>query len=243
MSTPAAHTVAVRTRGIDMFFGDGETKVTALKQADFEANRGELIMLVGPSGCGKTTLLSVIAGTLTPQTGTVEVFGQRLDGLSQEELTTFRRKHLGFVFQSFNLIPTLTVLENVMVPLLIQGTGQAVAVAKARAMLEKVGLKGREEGRPNALSGGQQQRVAIARALVHEPSLLICDEPTSALDKDTGAQIMQMVRDLSRSPDRCVVVVTHDHRIFRFADRIAEMEDGRIRRVVEDASLLDTNHL
>jgi putative ABC transport system ATP-binding protein len=243
MSTPAAHTVAVRTRGIDMFFGDGETKVTALKQADFEANRGELIMLVGPSGCGKTTLLSVIAGTLTPQTGTVEVFGQRLDGLSQEELTTFRRKHLGFVFQSFNLIPTLTVLENVMVPLLIQGTAQAVAVAKARAMLEKVGLKGREEGRPNALSGGQQQRVAIARALVHEPSLLICDEPTSALDKDTGAQIMQMVRDLSRSPDRCVVVVTHDHRIFRFADRIAEMEDGRIRRVVEDASLLDTNHL
>jgi len=243
MSTPAAHTVAVRTRGIDMFFGDGETKVTALKQADFEANRGELIMLVGPSGCGKTTLLSVIAGTLTPQTGTVEVFGQRLDGLSQEELTTFRRKHLGFVFQSFNLIPTLTVLENVMVPLLIQGTAQAVAVAKARAMLEKVGLKGRQEGRPNALSGGQQQRVAIARALVHEPSLLICDEPTSALDKDTGAQIMQMVRDLSRSPDRCVVVVTHDHRIFRFADRIAEMEDGRIRRVVEDASLLDTNHL
>jgi len=243
MSTPAAHTVAVRTRGIDMFFGDGETKVTALKQADFEANRGELIMLVGPSGCGKTTLLSVIAGTLTPQTGTVEVFGQRLDGLSQEELTTFRRKHLGFVFQSFNLIPTLTVLENVMVPLLIQGTAQAVAVAKARAMLEKVGLKGREEGRPNALSGGQQQRVAIARALVHEPSLLICDEPTSALDKDTGAQIMQMVRDLSRSPERCVVVVTHDHRIFRFADRIAEMEDGRIRRVVEDASLLDTNHL
>ncbi len=238
-----AHTVAVRATGVDMFFGTPENRVVALKQADFEARRGELIMLVGPSGCGKTTLLSVIAGTLTPQTGTVEVFGQRLDGLSQEELTTFRRKHLGFVFQSFNLIPTLTVLENVMVPLLIQGAAQDVAVAKARAMLEKVGLKGREDGRPNALSGGQQQRVAIARALVHEPSLLICDEPTSALDKDTGAQIMQMVRDLSRSPDRCVVVVTHDHRIFRFADRIAEMEDGRIRRVVEDASLLDTNHL
>ena len=243
MSTPVAHTVAVRTRGIDMFFGDGETKVTALKQADFEANRGELIMLVGPSGCGKTTLLSVIAGTLTPQTGTVEVFGQRLDGLSQEELTSFRRKHLGFVFQSFNLIPTLTVLENVMVPLLIQGASQDVAVTQARAMLEKVGLKGREDGRPNALSGGQQQRVAIARALVHEPSLLICDEPTSALDKDTGAQIMQMVRDLSRSPERCVVVVTHDHRIFRFADRIAEMEDGRISRVVDDPKLLDASQL
>jgi putative ABC transport system ATP-binding protein len=243
MSTAAAPSVAVRTRGIDMFFGDGETKVTALKQADFEANRGELVMLVGPSGCGKTTLLSVIAGTLTPQAGMVEVFGQRLDGLGQEELTAFRRKHLGFVFQSFNLIPTLSVLENVMVPLLIQGVAQSVAAAKARAILEKVGLKGREDGRPNALSGGQQQRVAIARALVHEPSLLICDEPTSALDKDTGAQIMQMVRDLSRSPDRCVVVVTHDHRIFRFADRIAEMEDGRIRRVVDDPSQLDATHL
>ena len=243
MSPPLAHEVAVRTRGIDMFFGAGETKVTALKQADFEARRGELVMLVGPSGCGKTTLLSVIAGTLTPQAGTVEVFGQRLDGLGQEELTAFRRKHLGFVFQSFNLIPTLSVLENVMVPLLIQGAPQGVAEAKARAILEKVGLKGREEGRPNALSGGQQQRVAIARALVHEPSLLICDEPTSALDKDTGAQIMQMVRDLSRSPDRCVVVVTHDHRIFRFADRIAEMEDGRIRRVVDDPGLLDVTHL
>jgi putative ABC transport system ATP-binding protein len=243
MSTHAANTVAVRTHGVDMFFGDGETKVTALKQADFEANRGELIMLVGPSGCGKTTLLSVIAGTLTPQTGTVEVFGQRLDGLSQEELTAFRRKHLGFVFQSFNLIPTLSVLENVMVPLLIQGASHNTAVAQSLAMLAKVGLKGREYGQPNALSGGQQQRVAIARALVHEPSLLICDEPTSALDKDTGAQIMQMVRDLSRSPERCVVVVTHDHRIFRFADRIAEMEDGRISRVVDDPKLLDTTHL
>ena len=229
----------ISVKNLDFYYG----KFHALKGINLEIPERKVTAFIGPSGCGKTTLLSVIAGPLTPQTGTVEVFGQRLDGLSQEELTTFRRKHLGFVFQSFNLIPTLTVLENVMVPLLIQGTGQAVAVAKARAMLEKVGLKGREEGRPNALSGGQQQRVAIARALVHEPSLLICDEPTSALDKDTGAQIMQMVRDLSRSPDRCVVVVTHDHRIFRFADRIAEMEDGRIRRVVEDASLLDTNHL
>ena len=135
------------------------------------------------------------------------------------------------------------VAENVMVPLLIQGRPFDEARASALAILDKVGLKGREEGRPNALSGGQQQRVAIARALVHEPPLLICDEPTSALDKDTGAQIMQMVRDLSRSPERCVVVVTHDHRIFRFADRIAEMEDGRISRVVDDPKLLDTTHL
>jgi putative ABC transport system ATP-binding protein len=230
-----AHTVAVRATGVDMFFGTPENRVVALKQADFEARRGELIMLVGPSGCGKTTLLSVIAGTLTPQAGAVEVFGQRLDGLGQEALTAFRRRNLGFVFQSFNLIPTLSVAENVMVPLLIQGRPYAEARERADAILDKVGLKGREDGRPNALSGGQQQRVAIARALVHEP--------TSALDKDTGAQIMQMVRDLSRSPERCVVVVTHDHRIFRFADRIAEMEDGRISRVVDDPRLLDTSQL
>jgi putative ABC transport system ATP-binding protein len=241
--SPEAHEVAVRATGVDMFFGTPENRVTALRQADFEARRGELIMLVGPSGCGKTTLLSVIAGTLTPQAGSVEVFGRRLDGLGQEALTAFRRRHLGFVFQSFNLIPTLSVLENVMVPLLIQGRPYAEARERALAMLGKVGLEGREEGRPNALSGGQQQRVAIARALVHEPPLIICDEPTSALDKDTGAQIMQIVRDLSRSPERCVVVVTHDHRIFRFADRIAEMEDGRISRVVDDPKLLDTTHL
>ncbi len=242
MSQPTFET-AVRTQGVNMFFGEGESRVTALKQADFDARRGELIMLVGPSGCGKTTLLSVIAGTLTPQAGTVEVFGQRLDGLGQEDLTTFRRKNLGFVFQSFNLIPTLTSLENVTVPLLIQGVSQREAEERARIVFEKVGLKGREDSRPNSLSGGQQQRVAIARALVHEPPLLICDEPTSALDKDTGAQIMEMIRTLSRAPNRCVVVVTHDQRIFRFADRIAEMEDGRIRRVVDDPRQLDTTHL
>ena len=234
--------IAVSTHGVDMSFGTAETQVTALRQAEFMARRGELVMLVGPSGCGKTTLLSVIAGTLTPQAGTVEVFGQRLDKMNQEQLTAFRRKNLGFVFQSFNLIPTLSVVENVMVPLLIQGMKHKEARERAYAISEKVGLKGREEGKPNALSGGQQQRIAIARALVHAPPLLICDEPTSALDKDTGAQIMEMVRELSRSPERCVVVVTHDFRIFRFADRIAEMEDGRISRVVDDPLSLAQYH-
>jgi putative ABC transport system ATP-binding protein len=135
------------------------------------------------------------------------------------------------------------VVENVTFPLLIQGVGYSVAKKKAMNILDKVGLKGREEGKPNALSGGQQQRVAIARALVHEPPLLICDEPTSALDKDTGAQIMEMIRELSRSPDRCVVVVTHDFRIFKYADRIAEMEDGKIKRVVNDPRTLDPTYL
>ena len=236
---PETHPIALRIRGVDKSFGEGEARVAALKQADFEARAGELIMLVGPSGCGKTTLLSVIAGTLSADAGEIEVFGQRLDGLSQAELTAFRRRNLGFVFQSFNLIPTLSVRENVMVPLLIQGAPRAEAAARAGEMLARVGLAGREEGSPTALSGGQQQRVAIARALVHDPRLLICDEPTSALDKDTGGKVMQIIRDLSRAPDRCVVVVTHDHRIFRHADRIAEMEDGRIRRVVDDPASFD----
>ena len=238
MSAPAD--IAVRVSGVDKAFGSDAAAVVALRQVEFEARRGELIMLVGPSGCGKTTLLSVIAGTLHADAGAVEVFGQRLDGLSQEALTAFRLRHLGFVFQSFNLIPTLTVRENVMIPLLLQGVPHAEAARRAGEMLARVGLDGREDGPATTLSGGQQQRVAIARALVHEPPLLICDEPTSALDKDTGGKVMEMIRDLSRSPDRCVIVVTHDHRIFRFADRIAEMEDGRIRRVVDDPRLLET---
>ena len=230
-----AHTVAVRASGVDMFFGTPENRVVALKQAEFEARRGELIMLVGPSGCGKTTLLSVIAGTLTPQAGTVEVFGQRLDGLGQEALTAFRRRNLGFVFQSFNLIPTLTVVENVMVPLLIQGRPFDEARARALAILDKVGLKGREDGRPNALSGGQQQRVAISRALVHDPKLIVCDEPTSALDHETGGRVMELLRSVAMSGNRSLIVVTHDNRIFNFADRIAHMDDGIVDKVVGSA--------
>ena len=221
-----AHTVAVRASGVDMFFGTPENQVVALKQADFEARRGELIMLVGPSGCGKTTLLSVIAGTLTPQAGTVEVFGQRLDGLGQEELTSFRRKNLGFVFQSFNLIPTLSVVENVMVPLLIQGRPYDEAQARALAIIEKVGLKGREEGRPNALSGGQQQRVAIARALVHRPLLVLADEPTGNLDPVTATQVLGVLRRQVKAHGGSALLITHSRSAAATADRVCEF-DGR----------------
>ena len=242
MSSDPQHPVAVRVSGVDKSFGAGEAAVRALKQVDFTARKGELIMLVGPSGCGKTTLLSIMAGTLHADGGEVEVFGRKLHTLTRGELTRFRLKHLGFVFQSFNLIPTLSVCENVAVPLLLHGVPHRVALRRAAAMLDRVGLKGREGAAPNTLSGGQQQRVAIARALVHEPDLLICDEPTSALDKDTGASVMQMIRDLSRSPDRCVIIVTHDHRIFHHADRIAEMEDGRILRTHDDPSAIDKSY-
>jgi putative ABC transport system ATP-binding protein len=140
---------------------------------------------------------------------------------------------VGFIFQQFNLIPTLSLVENVSVPLLINGERRGLAEKKSREMLDKLGLEGRGDDRPTNLSGGQQQRVAIARALVHEPRLVICDEPTSALDKETGAKIMELLREVARRPDRSVIVVTHDNRVFKYADRMTEMEDGRVQRVHE----------
>jgi putative ABC transport system ATP-binding protein len=225
--------LAVHVRGVTKTFGTGEASVQALKGVDFEARRGELLMIVGPSGCGKTTLLSVIAGTLEFEGGEIDVFGTSLHGLKARQVTEFRKRHVGFIFQQFNLIPTLNLVENVSVPLLINGVARREAEARAEALLDQLGLKGRGGTSPTNLSGGQQQRVAIARALVHEPRMVICDEPTSALDKDTGAHIMELLRGIARHPDRCVIVVTHDNRVFRYADRMTEMEDGRVQRVHE----------
>ena len=181
-----AHTVALRASGVDMFFGTPENQVVALQQADFEARRGELIMLVGPSGCGKTTLLSVIAGTLTPQAGTVEVFGQRLDGLGQEELTAFRRKHLGFVFQSFNLIPTLTVMENVMVPLLIQGRPYDEAHARTLAivlpsLLQVQRTLQRDNTSPEQVQAILNAQLAREERLRHADDVVVNDRDLAAL--------------------------------------------------------------
>jgi putative ABC transport system ATP-binding protein len=232
-STDDGHTLAVHVRGVTKVFGEGEAAVQALKGVDFDARQGELLMIVGPSGCGKTTLLSVIAGTLEFEDGEIEVFGHSLHSLKPREVTAFRKRTVGFIFQQFNLLPTLTLVENVSVPLLINGVGRREAEERSAAMLGRLGLAGREFNRPTQLSGGQQQRVAIARALVHEPRLVICDEPTSALDKDTGQHIMEQLRDIARHPERCVIVVTHDSRVFRYADRMTEMEDGRVQRVHE----------
>ncbi|MBL9215895.1 MAG: ABC transporter ATP-binding protein [Opitutaceae bacterium] len=221
---------AVRTRGVGKGFGEGESRTEVLKEVDFSARLGELLMLVGPSGCGKTTLLSVIAGTLGADRGEVEVFGAPLHRLDKAAVTAFRAAHIGFIFQQYNLIPTLTCVENVSVPLRIQGHAAGPAERRAAAMLEQVGLGRRGHARPGTLSGGQQQRVAIARALVHEPRLIICDEPTAALDSENGAKVMDLLRGFAARPDRCVIIVTHDNRIFKYADRMTHMEDGRIDR-------------
>lgn len=233
---------AVLMRGVNKWFGEGDARTHVLKNTDFEARLGELIMLVGPSGCGKTTLLSVLAGTLDADQGEVTVFDTRIDRIQPAALTRFRALNIGFIFQQFNLIPTLTSAENVSVPLLIQGHRNADALRKARETLALVGLGHKCDERPNKLSGGQQQRVAIARALVHEPRLLICDEPTSALDRENGALVMQLLRDVARAPNRTVIIVTHDSRIYSYADRMAEMEDGRVFRVLNSPQEIAEAH-
>jgi putative ABC transport system ATP-binding protein len=224
---------AIRVAGVEKSFGEGSTRTPVLRGADLETRRGEMLLLVGPSGCGKTTLLSIIAGTLDADAGEIEVLGERLDGMKSSQVTRFRARNIGFIFQQFNLIPTLSIAENVSVPLLIQGLRPRKAEARAREMLDRVGLSDKTKDRPNKLSGGQQQRVAIARALVHDPLLVICDEPTSALDSENGRQVMDLLSDIARDSTRCVVVVTHDNRTFRYADRMAMMEDGMIRRVLQ----------
>ena len=233
--------MAVKTRGVCKGFGVGEARTEVLKDVHFEARMGELLMLVGPSGCGKTTLLSVIAGTLGVDRGEVEVFESPLHALEKKAVTNFRASNIGFIFQQYNLIPTLNCIENVSVPLRIQGHRAAVAERRAAEMLASVGLGSRMTHRPNMLSGGQQQRVAIARALVHDPKLIICDEPTAALDSENGARVMELLRGVAAKADRCVILVTHDNRIFKYADRMVHMEDGRIDSAVPGEGM-HTNH-
>jgi len=219
---------AVYCEGVTKTYGAGASKVRALRGVDLNVRMGELLMLVGPSGCGKTTLISVIAGILDHDEGECRVFEQEFRAMGQTEKTRYRGTNIGFVFQAFNLIPTLSIEENVAVPLLILGKKRSEARSLAREILVTVGLEEKLRALPSQLSGGQQQRVAIARALVHSPKLIVCDEPTSALDADTGHLVMENLRQTALSQDRALVIVTHDSRIFNFADRIARMDDGHI---------------
>lgn len=225
---------AVTSRKVTKVFGRGEAEVHALRGIDLEIRKGELTMLVGPSGSGKTTLLSVITGLLNATSGDLVVLGERPGELSQDDLVVFRRQNLGFVFQQYNLIPALTAAENVAVPLLAAGVKRQPAVARGKELLETLGMAHRVQALPSELSGGEQQRVALARALIHEPRLIVCDEPTSALDGRTGHAVMELLSAQAVRPDRAVIIVTHDARIFDFADQIAHMDDGRIITVEEN---------
>ncbi|MBX9624922.1 MAG: ABC transporter ATP-binding protein [Gemmataceae bacterium] len=226
-----AGTAAIALRGVSKVFGTGDAKVAALRDIDLELPYGELVLLVGPSGCGKTTLISVVAGLLDPSEGEVEVLGENLTRMRGGRKVRFRGDKIGFVFQQYNLLPALTAAENASVPLLIAGWHRRKAVEKAAELLTEVGMGDKLGAYPNQLSGGQQQRVAIARALVHEPKLLVCDEPTAALDAASGRTVMGLIRKVAVEPDRAVVVVTHDSRVYDFGDRIVSMADGRVEKV------------
>jgi len=222
---------AISCHGVQKHYGEGETRIDALRGVDFDARFGELSFLVGPSGCGKTTLLCVIAGLLDRNGGDLTVLGRSLDGVADRDRVLFRRKNLGFVFQQYNLLPALTAAENVAVPLLAAEIPRKEALDRAKDLLSRLGLEKRVQALPSKLSGGQQQRVALARALVHEPRIVVCDEPTAALDHATGEAVMELLVSNAVQPDRAVVVVTHDSRVFHHAHTIARMDDGKIVEV------------
>ncbi len=232
---PEMNPLAVSCGGVQKSFGEGEARIEALRGVDFEAKFGELTFLVGPSGCGKTTLISIIAGLLDRTGGDLSVLGTRPDDLSGAERVLFRRRNLGFIFQQYNLLPALTAAENVAVPLIAAGVPRRKAVDRGKAILAHLGLERRVDSLPSSLSGGQQQRVAIARALVHEPRLVVCDEPTAALDHVNGEAVLRLLAANAVHPDRAVIVVTHDTRVFHHAHRIAHMDDGRIVEVTRQS--------
>ncbi len=221
-------TSAAQVRDVVMEFPNGGERLRVLHDVNLDIAYGALTMLVGPSGCGKTTLLSILSGTLSATSGAVTVMGNRLDQMNGTDLVRFRRRRIGFIFQQYNLIPTLTAAENAAIPLIADGVPWEDATSRARRLLGELGLEAHVNKYPRQLSGGQQQRIAITRALVHDPALVVCDEPTAALDAEAGRAVMSLLDEAANDPKRAVLVVTHDDRIFSFADTIVRMNDGRI---------------
>ncbi len=219
---------AVKADGLEKSFGEGSAKTYAIRQISFESYFGEMLYFVGPSGSGKTTLLSMISGILKPDSGSVIVEGKDIWGLSANEIADFRLNKVGFVFQDYHLFPKLSTVENVAIPLILKKQDWDKSLESAMEVLEVVGLTSRAQLPPGKLSGGEQQRVAIARAIVGRPDLLIFDEPTASLDGTTGKKILEFVKRNILNDKRCILIVTHDNRIFEYADRIIEMEDGKI---------------
>jgi len=218
----------IEARAVTKIFSAGATRVIALDRIDLAVCAGEVVLLMGPSGSGKTTLLSVLGCILRPTSGTVLIEGRQASGLRERELAGLRLGHIGFVFQSYNLFPTLRAIENVMVALDLKGVRGDEATRAAREALGMVGLADKENILPEDLSGGQKQRLAIARALALGPNIILADEPTAALDSANGRLVISLMRDLAKSQGRAVIIVSHDNRILEFADRIVHIEDGRI---------------
>lgn len=219
---------AISVSGLNKAFGTGSARTMALDNVSLDVHPGELVLLMGPSGSGKTTLLSIMGCILRPDSGRLLIHGQDVAGLSETELCRVRLEHIGFIFQNYNLFPTLRAVENVMVALDLKGIRGPQARSRAAEVMESVGLGSKLDSLPEDLSGGQKQRLAFARALVSDPGIILADEPTAALDSVNGRLVIGLLRDLALTHGRCVVVVTHDNRIFEFADRIVRIEDGRI---------------
>jgi putative ABC transport system ATP-binding protein len=219
---------AISVTGVTRDFEAGGQVLRVLHGIDLDVAAGQLTYLVGESGSGKTTLISIIAGILYPTDGCIQVFGTDIYALSDRKLVEFRLNTIGFIFQQYNLIPTIDAASNAAVPLMAQGMDRREATDRAREMLARLNIGDQAHKLPSQLSGGQMQRVAIARALVHEPKLVVCDEPTAALDAKSGRKVMDLLREVAVASDRSVIIVTHDNRIFDLADRILVMEDGRL---------------
>lgn len=224
---------AIAVRDLTKKYEEGATGTLALRGVDLDVHAGELLMLMGPSGSGKTTLLSIMGCILTASSGSVRIADREVVGLSEKQLPALRLEHIGFVFQGFNLFPTLTAGENVELMLDLKGVSTTNAKKRAQGLLDQVGLGEKYSAFPADLSGGQKQRVAIARALAGDPGIILADEPTAALDSHTGRNVMEMMSDLAHKRDRAVVIVTHDSRVLNFADRIVRIEDGAIARNTE----------
>jgi len=220
--------IAIQAQGLSKWFGEGPTRTQAVKDVTFEARFNEMLYIVGPSGSGKTTLLSMLSGILRPSAGTVRVENVDIWSLDVNRIADFRLQRVGFVFQDYHLFNRLSTVENVAIPLILRKRDWDESMKEALKYLEVVGLGNRAHLPPSKLSGGEQQRVAIARAIVSAPDILIFDEPTASLDGDTGRKIVEFVREKVLTEKRCILTVTHDDRIYEFADRILRMEDGRI---------------
>ena len=217
-------------------YGAGETATHALKGVDLDVYERELLLLLGASGSGKTTLISIVGGILSATSGSCKLRGTEIVNLPQSRLPKIRLDNIGFIFQGFNLFPALTAQENVEIALDLKGVRGGQARKQAAELLEKVGLKEKLKSHPADFSGGQKQRVAIARALAGEPPIILADEPTAALDSESGALVMDLLQELAHEKNRAIVVVTHDSRIFDYADRIVEIEDGKIKTDVDEPS-------
>ncbi|MGY6551137.1 MAG: ABC transporter ATP-binding protein [Erythrobacter sp.] len=238
-SPSSQNETAILARGIIRDFEAGQSTIRVLHGIDTEIRSGELTYVVGESGSGKTTLISIMCGILWPTEGEVEVFGTDIYALSDNDLVEFRLNNIGFIFQQYNLIPSIDAAANAAVPLIAQGMAINEARERAKVLLDKLNIGDQADKLPSQLSGGQQQRVAIARALVHEPRLVVCDEPTAALDARSGRKVMDLLREVAVAPGRACIIVTHDNRIFDLADRILVLEDGR---VIHDGAEMPDDH-